>query len=199
MLRISTNYFAFNDDVQFLIFKQDYLNNKIWKFSFYTHAFTAVVCLFAGFTQFSKDLLIQFPRLHRVIGRIYVFNILIINFPVAMIMAVYANGGLLGKLAFLILNILWFVFTFKAVQFAMNGKIKLHRQFMIRSFALTFSAITLRTWKVILTNTTFIEADDVYVVEAWLGFLPNIIIAEIWIRSKMPSAETDQSILQIPK
>jgi uncharacterized membrane protein len=191
MLRISTNYLAFQDNVQFLVFKQDYLNIKIWKFAFYTHAFSAVICLFAGFTQFSSELTIQYPRLHRLLGWIYVLNILIINFPAALIMSIYANGGLLTKLAFSILNLLWFVFTFKAVKFAIQGNISLHRKFMIRSFALTFSAITLRTWKVILTNTSVIDADDIYMTEAWLGFLPNLILAEIWIRYFGSNVETD--------
>ena len=53
---------------------------------------------------------------------------------------------------------------------------------MIRSFALTFSAITLRTWKLILSNLFTIDLAELYVIDAWLGFVPNLAIAEIIIR-----------------
>jgi hypothetical protein len=55
---------------------------------------------------------------------------------------------------------------------------------MIRSYALTFSAFTLRTWKFILSNTISIDPAELYVIDAWLGFVPNLAIAEIIIRSK---------------
>jgi hypothetical protein len=53
---------------------------------------------------------------------------------------------------------------------------------MIRSYALTFSAITLRTWKLILSNIFAIDLAGLYVIDAWLGFVPNLVIAEIIIR-----------------
>jgi hypothetical protein len=53
---------------------------------------------------------------------------------------------------------------------------------MIRSYALTFSAITLRTWKLILSNIFSIDLAELYVIDAWLGFVPNLLLAEIIIR-----------------
>jgi len=99
-------------------------------------------------------------------------------------MAYYANGGLPSKIAFTLLDTLWFWFTLKAFLLARKGNIKAHREFMIRSFALTFSAITLRTWKIILTNTTDLSPDTIYMIDGWLGFVPNLLLAEWIIRRK---------------
>ena len=66
--------------------------------------------------------------------------------------------------------------------FAIKGKFATHRNFMIRSFALSFSAITLRSWKLILVQTTSMDLATIYIIDAWLGFLPNLIIAELIIR-----------------
>lgn len=182
MLRTIMGYMSFRDDVQFLLLKQSYIHNSIWKTAFYIHVFSAVLALFAGFTQFSQQLLRDNKSLHRMIGKIYVGNIVIINFPVGLIMGIYANGGLLGKTAFLLLDALWLVFTVKAYQCARQRKFIEHKNYMLRSYALTFSAVTLRSWKLILSHTFTIDLAELYIIDAWLGFLPNLIIAELIIR-----------------
>jgi hypothetical protein len=55
---------------------------------------------------------------------------------------------------------------------------------MIRSYALTLSAVTLRAWKWSITNTVELPPMDVYRAVAWLGWVPNIIIAELLIRKR---------------
>ena len=182
MLRTIVGYTSFRDNVQFLVFKQPYIHNVVWKTAFYIHVFSAVIALLAGFTQFSKDLLRENPKLHRLIGKIYVANILLVNFPAGLIMGVYANGGFAGKTAFLLLDGLWFYFTLKALTSARSRRFADHKNYMIRSYALTFSAITLRTWNLILSSSFEISREDLYVINAWLGFVPNLVIAELLIR-----------------
>lgn len=182
MLLTVAQYFSFDDHVGFLQFKQDYLHIGIWKAAFYVHVFSAIIALFAGFTQFSPDVLKKHKKLHRAIGKIYAVDILFINFPASMVMAVYANGHLPSKIAFITLDILWFAFTYIAVMAARQKKFKIHREFMIRSYALTFSAITLRSWKIILSHSFHFDPLTVYMMDAWLGFVPNLLFAEWLIR-----------------
>ena len=52
---------------------------------------------------------------------------------------------------------------------------------MIRSFALTLSAITLRLWKYLIVLAFQPRPMDVYHIVAWLGWVVNLIIAEIII------------------
>jgi uncharacterized membrane protein len=175
-------YYPLNDHSGFLQYKQDYLDNTIWKTCFYIHVFTSLFVLMAGFTQFSPYLLQHHRKVHRIMGRFYAINILFINFPAAMVMAIYANGELAGKTAFILLDSLWFIFTLVAVAKARSGDIEAHKRFMIRSYALTLSAISLRTWKIILVNITSLDLHTIYIMDAWLGFLPNLILAEWLIR-----------------
>jgi uncharacterized membrane protein len=186
MLRMALDYTAFRDDVDFLRFKQAYVGYWWWKTAFYVHVFSAVAALSAGFTQFSVSFLRRRRRWHRLIGRIYAYDILVINFPAGMVLAVCANGLLPGRIAFVLLDWLWFTFTLIAVAAVRNGQIARHREFMIRSYALTFSAITLRTWKLILSHSFHIDAIHLYMIEAWMGFVPNLIVAEWWIRTRVP-------------
>lgn len=182
MLLTIAQYASFSSTAGFLQFKQDYLHIGIWKAAFYIHVFSSLLTLCAGFTQFSSFVLKEHKKLHRLLGKIYAYNILLINFPAGMIMAFYANGELLSKIAFIILDSLWFFFTLKAV-IAIKGKdIKAHKRFMIRSYALTCSAITLRLWKIVLSNTFDIDPQTLYMIDAWMGFVPNLLFAEWLIR-----------------
>jgi uncharacterized membrane protein len=180
MLRMAIEYSSFKPDIHFLQYKQDYIVIPLWKTAFYIHVFSSVLALAAGLTQFSDHVLKNYRRLHRIVGWIYVVTILIINFPAALVMAYYANGLLPSKIAFTILDCLWFWFTLKAVLAARKRDINQHKRFMIRSFALTFSAITLRSWKIILTNTFHPDPLTLYMIDAWIGFVPNLLLAE-WI------------------
>ena len=180
MLRTILQYSTFNDNVAFLKVKQDYIHIPIWKAAFYAHVFSSIFTLLAGFTQFSNYILKNYRTIHRFVGRVYAWNIFLVNFPAGMIMAIYANGFLPSKIAFCILDCLWFIFTLKAVIEAKRKNIKAHKQFMIRSYSLTCSAITLRTWKLILSNLLVISPISLYMIDAWLGFVPNLLFAE-WL------------------
>jgi uncharacterized membrane protein len=197
MLRLVVQYTRLDDHVGFLQEKQGYLHLKVWKAAFYTHVFSSILTLLAGFTQFSSELLRKHRRLHKLFGSIYAWDILVINFPAALIMAYYANGHLPSKIAFLILDSLWFWFTLKAIIEVKKGNIKGHRDYMMRSYALTLSALTLRTWKIILTNTTGLPPETIYMIDAWLGFVPNLLFVECLIfRRNQLSATGQKSSLQ---
>ena len=185
MLRTIAGYATFRTDTGFLAFKQDYIHITLWKTAFYIHVFSAVFALMAGFTQFSKEFLQNNRKAHRLIGRLYAWNILAINFPVGLIMAWYANGHWPSKTAFFILDFLWFGFTAIAVIAVRKGDIARHRRFMIRSYALTFSAITLRSWKFVLSRNLHIDPLPLYMIDAWMGFVPNLLFAEWLISTRM--------------
>jgi uncharacterized membrane protein len=187
MLRLVAGYTALDDHFAFLREKQAYLHLKVWKAAFYIHVFSSFLTLLAGFTQFSGEFLRKHRRLHKLFGSIYVWDILVINFPAALIMAVYANGHLPSKTAFLILDCLWFWFTLKAIIEVKKGNIQGHRDYMMRSYALTVSAVTLRTWKIILTNTTDLPPEIIYMMNSWLGFVPNLLFVEWLIRRRCRS------------
>ena len=57
-----------------------------------------------------------------------------------------------------------------------------HRAWMIRSFALTFAAVTLRIYLPLipLTDMPFIEG---YRAISFLCWVPNLVIAELYIRA----------------
>jgi hypothetical protein len=178
------DYASFRTDIHFLQYKQTYIHNPLWMGAFYTHVFTGILALMAGFTQFSDFFLKNHREWHRRIGRLYAYNILLVNFPAGMILAVNANGLWPSKLAFVLLDCLWWWFTWKAVVSARQRSFREHKQNMIRSYALTCSAIGLRSWKIILSHCFHPDPLRLYMIDAWMGFVPNLLFVELLIRSQ---------------
>lgn len=181
MASITLAYIPYNTDVGFLRIKQQYIDIDHWRGAFFVHVYASMWVLFAGFTQFSKKLLKKNPWLHRTMGYIYVSDVLLITGPAGLIMGFYANGGLLSRIGFIALAVLWIFFTAMALIKAKQKNFKAHRRYMIRSYALTLSAITLRAWKYAITNTVTLPPMDVYRVVAWLGWVANLLFAEYLI------------------
>ena len=89
-----------------------------------------------------------------------------------------------GKIAFILLDSLWFWFTYKAVVEIKRGNVKRHKEYMIRSYALTLSAVMLRLWKIIISSFITIDPVHLYMIDSWMGFVPNLLFAEWLIRNK---------------
>jgi hypothetical protein len=182
MIRITCQYIPFKNDAAFLQIKQTEVSEiPLYIVFFYIHVYSAIFVLLAGFTQFSSGLLKRKPVIHRDIGKFYVFIVLFFSAPSGLFIGVFANGGLYSKISFVMLSILWFYFTLQGFLCIKNKNITLHKAYMLRSFALTFSAITLRFWKVILVYLFHPSPMDVYQIIAWIGWIPNLLIIEYYL------------------
>jgi hypothetical protein len=192
MLQITLQYIPFQTDIAFLRIKQDELALAYYLPAFYVHVYSSMFVLLAGFTQFSNQLRTQFPLVHRSIGYLYLGVVLLLAGPSGLVLAYHANGGWSSQLAFSLLAILWLVFSVIAWQKIRQQDWIGHRNFMIRSFALSLSAITLRLWKYSLVAIFAPRPMDVYRWVAWLGWVVNLLLAE-WIIWKLSNIKTRKS------
>jgi len=65
------------------------------------------------------------------------------------------------------------------------GDIVLHQQWMIRSYALTLAAVTLRLQLGVYQQGMGLSFDESYDLVAWSSWIPNLIIAE-WLFNQAP-------------
>lgn len=183
MIRLTLPYRVMQNGVAFLRTKEGIYHLTWWRLSFYTHVFTSCLVLIAGFTQFSPWLLGRHSRVHRVMGWTYLVIVTSVSGPAALVMAFYANGGWPARISFLLLASQWIGFTACAGYYAMRKRFRLHGAFMFRSYALTLSAITLRSYTWLLEMTTWpISPREIYILTAWLSWVPNLLLAEYLIR-----------------
>ncbi|MBS1564040.1 MAG: DUF2306 domain-containing protein [Bacteroidetes bacterium] len=183
MAQITLQYIPIRLDAGFLQIKQSYIDITPWRIAFFVHVFSSMFVLMAGFTQFSKWLMRRYRPVHRWMGRLYVVLVLFVTGPASFIMSLLANGGIPSRIAFTTLSLLWMYTTARAWQTARRGQFKQHRDWMYRSYALTLSALTLRGWKWLLIALFHLRPLNAYMMVAWLGFVPNLLVAE-WIIRK---------------
>ncbi|WP_084679230.1 DUF2306 domain-containing protein [Flavobacterium reichenbachii] len=185
MAQITFHYLPLRKNAAFLQIKQTEVSEiPFYIFLFYLHVYSAIFVLFTGFTQFNSVILKKQPIIHRNIGKLYVFTVLFLSAPSGFFIGIFANGGFYSQISFVSLSLLWFYFTLKGFLAIKSKNIVLHKTFMLRSFALTFSAVTLRLWKVVLVYLFQPSPMDLYQIIAWLGWIPNLLIIEYYIYNK---------------
>lgn len=148
----------------------------------YIHIIPSVVAMALGPFQFLPKLRARRPLLHRWMGRIYLGSVLIGGIS-GLYMAQFATGGLAAEIGFAALAILWIFTGYKAYTAIRRGAVQAHRAWLIRNYALTFAAVTLR----IYTRTFFLMGmtlPDFHSTNAWLCWVPNLLVAE-WLISRM--------------
>lgn len=152
----------------------------------YTHVFAATAALILGPLQFSAWLRRRHPRLHRMSGRVYLGVGVGCGGAAALYMSTFAYGGAAAKLGFATLAAAWLYTGFRAYRAIRAGAVAEHRRWIVRNFALTLAAVTLRIYLPIsgLSGVPFALA---YPVIAWLCWVPNLLVAEWAFARKIPA------------
>lgn len=184
MAKLTLPYLSLDTDIDFLLTKQGILHNKVWYASFYIHITTSLFVLFFGAFQFSHTIITKYPKIHRLLGKLYVIFILFFCATSGFVMALYANGGTLAKISFVCTSVLWWGFTALAYWHITQKNVLAHQNYMYRSYALTLSAITLRIYVLLFPALLGLRGKELYIWVAWLSWLPNLIICEIWLYFK---------------
>lgn len=183
LLLLSIPYLDFKSNTAFLVTKQLVYHVKIWRFSFYLHVFSSIFCITAGLLQFIPFILQRFKSIHRASGYLYVLVVLGLSGPSGLVMSFYANGGVLAKTSFVLLSTSWLWCTYVAVYKVKRRDFYAHGVWMVRSYALTLSAVSLRFYAYIMDFLSLnLSPTEEYTLLAWISWIPNLLLAELLIR-----------------
>ncbi len=172
-------YLSFKPDIAFLRLKQVAVKTGFYLPAFYAHIFGAATILIAGFLQFSKRVNTN-RKLHKTLGKIYVFGVLFFAAPGAYVMTFFIHRGTCVFISFLVQNTLWVTFTLSAWVFIKNRMIDSHIMMMRRSYALAFAAVTLRFYIWALTVWGYgVAFENNYMIIAFSSWIPNLLVAEL--------------------
>jgi hypothetical protein len=153
----------------------------------YAHVFAAAVALAIGPAQFSARLRLHRPRLHRWLGRVYLGVGVGIGGTAGLVMATHASGGPWARLGFGMLAVAWLTSGLRAYLAARARSFVVHRRWMVRNFALTLAAVTLRIY-VPSSLAAGLAFESAYPVIAWLCWVPNLLVAEMLFNRRQGSA-----------
>jgi hypothetical protein len=147
------------------------------------HAGAAGVALLLGPLQFLEFIRKRARTLHRWIGRTYLVACLVGGVSGGLL-APFTAAGPIAAWGFLLLALFWLwvnALGWRAA--AIKRDFDEHKEWMIRSFALTLAAVTLRLYlpAAMIAGLEFVSA---YQWIAWLAWVPNLLIAEAWVASR---------------
>jgi uncharacterized membrane protein len=145
------------------------------------HITGGIGVLIAGPWQFSGKLRARALNFHRWLGRFY-FLAVALGSTAGFVMALVSEEGLPTHLGFGLLAALWFFTGLQGYRMASSGRITAHRQWMIRNFALTLAAVTLRNWMPLMLFGLDWPFRPTYIIVSWLCWVPNVLIAEWLVR-----------------
>ena len=178
-------YIPLDTQIGFLAFKQHAIATGWYMPGFYMHVIGAPVILVAGslqFWPFSR----QQPTLHRALGYVYVWGVLLLAAPGGLVMTFFVDRGPGVLLSFLVQSTLWVLSTVMAFSYAVKGNFKAHAQQMRYSYALAFAAVTLRVYIRLFTGAGFaVNTSQWYLLIALLSWVPNVLIALLINQSRL--------------
>ena len=144
------------------------------------HAGFAATALVIGPLQFFAAIRTHHPRWHRRIGTAYV-TFCLIGGAAGLPLALGSTEGPVATAGFGSLALAWLGVTGNAWRLARERDFVRHRRWMIRSYALTFAAVTLRLY-LPLIPFMHLGFDWGYRAISFACWIPNLIVAELWLR-----------------
>jgi uncharacterized membrane protein len=149
----------------------------------FVHIFCSMLAMALGPWQFFHGLRARRPALHRWSGRVYLVGGVLPGGISGLYVSGFAFGGTLNQIGFAVLAILWLTTGYLAYRAIRRGDVAAHQRWMLRNFALTFAAVTLR-----LYLGTFaamgMAFETFYAWLGWLCWVPNLMFIEWFIRRK---------------
>jgi uncharacterized membrane protein YozB (DUF420 family) len=136
-----------------------------------------------------------YPATHRRIGRLYVYGGVLPAGVIGLAIGAISPFGPTLRVSNVLLASLWLAVTLTGERMGRRGRVREHRRWMIRSFALTLSVITNRVWAVLgfvflspQLATTFGGSESAMIqtiagLSGWLGWVVTLVAAEWWLES----------------
>lgn len=179
---VVSRYLTLNPEMYFPEQRAVYLANQT---AVILHVIGGILALGLGPWQFLVRLREKRPSVHRWVGRIYLLGVLVGGLA-GLYMSTFAYTGIVATLGFATLAVLWLGSGFMALRDIRQGNVDAHRRWMVRNFALTFAAVTLRLEMPFLTMAFGGEVG--YMIVAWSCWLPNLLVVEWWMRRQSATA-----------
>jgi uncharacterized membrane protein len=148
--------------------------------AFAAHIVFGGLALLLSPLQLSARVRARVPRLHRVNGRVVLVSIGVAG-TAGFLLSWFNTAGPIGTAGFGTLAVLWVVFAGLGLRAILRRDVAAHRRWMLRTFALTYAAVTLRLWLIALIPLLG-DFGSAYVLVPFLSWVPNLVVVELLLR-----------------
>ncbi len=119
---------------------------------------------------------------HRGLGRVLATSAAITGVGALVVNFLFpAFGGISTQAATAFFGVIFLFSLAMAIRHIRRKEVRLHREWMIRTFALAMGAASIRVFIPLLIVLTGLGLEEVFGASFWLGFGVNLLVAEVWI------------------
>ncbi|UUY08392.1 DUF2306 domain-containing protein [Pseudomonas sp. J452] len=155
------------------------------------HISIGTIYMLMAIYQFNTQARRRSPQAHRAIGKVFVITGALTGITGLYIAIVMPFAGQVER-AFATVTALWFLYAlYMGYGHAKQRKYLLHREWMIRSFAVALAAVAMRFPLIIMNRLLSLDSMVLFILAAGSAHLVVLTVAEWWIRStRQGRAET---------
>lgn len=157
-----------------------YFPRAIWLFP---HVVLGIVASLIGPFQFVTKFRNKYLKLHRNMGRVYVISVILAGIA-GMYLASTSQISLPYAVGLFSLGVVWATTAIMAFISIKNRKIELHKEWMIRSYVVTFSFVSFRLVEDILMSFQVGTYFEVLTLMSWACWTVPLFIAEVFIQGR---------------
>jgi hypothetical protein len=159
-----------------------------YRAAFYVHIFSGPVVLLGGLILLSESIRRRHGSWHRCLGRVQVVVLSLFVLPSSVVMSRHAFGGWPAELSFLVLSAATASCAIVGVVHARRRRYDRHRRWMLRSYVLICSAVSLRLISGAAGLVGVPSPEHAYIFAAWSSWLFPLAAFEIVERLPAPRA-----------
>lgn len=175
---VLAGWFIYRSALPYLSLSPDYYGPYFWprRWGLLLHVAGGITALGVGLVQLWSGLTNRVARLHRTLGRVYVTAILFGSIA-GFYLALTISGNPPYGSGLFMLCVAWVVTTAMAVLAISRRNVQQHREWMMRSYAVTFAFVTFRFGVDALVSHGM-ELRDAQGVMAWACWAAPLLLLE---------------------
>ena len=158
------------------------------------HIVPGLLFMILGPLQFSRTIRARHLRWHRLSGRVFVICGMVIGISaLVMSFGMPAIGGVNQAAATALFGMFFLFSLCKAFWHIRQHEVALHREWMIRAFAVGLAVATIRPIIGLFFATsplTGLTPREFFGIAFWIGFVLHLIAAEAWIQTTAARQDT---------
>jgi uncharacterized membrane protein len=150
------------------------------------HILAGIVASTAGLVQIWLGLTNRTGALHHALGKVYVTGVLVGSIAGLYLALTIPAGHLAYTAGLFMLSVAWMITTAMALYAIRNRQMQAHRDWMLRSYIVTFAFVTFRLLAKVLRNWISVPedpvADQIDITLAWACWSVPLLIAAALIQ-----------------
>lgn len=178
------SYYVINNAIpHILLNKAMYAQHWEHVIFLFSHVLAGTVALILGPLQFWSGLRNRYKRVHRFIGYTY-FVCIFLSSLLALYLVSIPERTFGFRIGMGGLAVVWLLSTIMAYIAISKGKVLQHREWMVRSYVLTFGFVTFRFMLIPFFTLFSVSPDAIVDAVSWMCWVVPLVIAEFFIQGR---------------